>query len=257
MGPQGTDMSGKIALVTGGGRNVGKAVAFELARNGASIALADHDSESIAEVAKEIAEEAHVDVVPLTCDVGNTTDVQQAVRAVVDRFGHIDVLVNNVAVSDHSTILELDESEWDHVLRVSLTGSFLCAKYVAREMVAAGRGGVIVNIGSTSGLRGRAGATAYPAAKAGLHNLTRVLAIQLGPYHVRVNTVIPNQVGSPVGQADVPDAPTRVVSNLLGRPARPEDIAAVVAFVCSGGASFVTGSELLVDGGSMIAREVD
>jgi NAD(P)-dependent dehydrogenase (short-subunit alcohol dehydrogenase family) len=250
-------MSGKVVVVTGGGRNVGKAVAFEFARRGASVAIAEANAETGSAVAKEVAETATVEATSHLCDVSNSSDVQHMVGAVIERFGRIDFLVNNVAISDHTPILDLDVHEWDRVLQVSLTSVFLCTKYVAKAMVAGGRGGVIINLGSTSGLRGRSEATAYPAAKGALPNLTRTMAIQLSPYNIRANIVIPNRVGSPVGKSDELDAPPRKVKNLLGRPASPEDIAKAIAFLCSDDASFITGTELLVDGGSMLARDLD
>jgi len=186
---------------------------------------------------------------PLVADVAVLADVQRVVRATVARWGGIDILVNNVAITDRKPILELELEEWERVLRVSLTSQFLCSKYAAQQMVAQGRGGRIINIASTSGHRGRPDATAYTAAKAGVLNLTRSLAIQLAPYGIRVNSVTPNRIGSPVGEAVVPA--NRPVKNLVGRNGVPEDVAAAVAFLASAEADFITGTDLLVDGGAL------
>ena len=167
----------------------------------------------------------------------------------VEHFGGVDILVNNVAISDHKNILDLEEDEWDRVLRGSLKSQFLCSKYVAKRLVEQGRRGRIINIASTSGHMGRPEATAYTAAKAAILNLTRSVAIQLAPYGIRVNSVTPNQIGTPVGLDYVP--PSRKVRNLVGRPGVPEDIAAAVVFLASAEADFITAADLLVDGGAL------
>lgn len=146
-------------------------------------------------------------------------------------------------------MLDLDEELWHRVLSCTLDSVFLGTKYVGRQMVKQGRGGAIVNIGSTSGHRGRRNATAYSAAKGAVASLTRSLAVQLGEHGIRVNTVTPNKVGSPVGEDEEPADRKRV--NLLGRGAVPEDIANAVTFVASDEAGFVTAADVLVDGGSL------
>lgn len=241
---------GKAAIVTGGGRNVGQAIARRLVSEGAAVAVVDLDAgrgqATVAELEAQRKDSARF----VKCDVSSTPDVQRMVDDVVASFGGIDILVNNVAITDRGhTVLDLDEELWHRVLAVTLDSVFLCSKYVSRQMVRQGRGGAIVNIGSTSGHRGRANATAYSAAKGAVVNLTRSLATQLGPHGIRVNTVTPNKVGSPVGQDEEPADRKR--TNLLGRGAVPDDIANAVAFVASGEAGFVTAADLLVDGGSL------
>ena len=182
--------------------------------------------------------------------MSSVDQVRGLVAEVVQHFDRIDVLVNNVAITDRGpNILEFDEDVWSNVFRVTLDSVFLCSKYVARQMVDAGSPGAIVNIGSTSGYRGRVNATAYAAAKAGVLSLSRSMASQLGQHGIRVNTVVPNKVGSPVGEDTEPE--NRKRDNLLGRGAIPEDIANAVAFVASDEASFMTAAELLVDGGAL------
>jgi NAD(P)-dependent dehydrogenase (short-subunit alcohol dehydrogenase family) len=240
----------KVAIVTGGGRNVGQAIARRLVREGAAVAVVDLDRARGETTVAGLEQLRTGSAMFVQCDVSSSTDVQRMVRDVVDSFGAIDVLVNNVAITDRgSTVLELDEDLWRRVIACTLDSVFLCSKYAARQMVTQGRGGAIVNIGSTSGHRGRANATAYSAAKGAVLNLTRSLATQLGPAGIRVNSVTPNKVGSPVGEDEEPVDRGRV--NLLGRGAVPDDIANAVAFVASDEAGFVTAADLLVDGGSL------
>lgn len=241
---------GKVAVVTGGGRNVGQAIARQLVHEGADVAVVDLDEVRgraiVAELEGLRTSSAHF----VRCDVSSSADVQRMVGEVVDAFGGVDVLVNNVAITDRGhTVLDLDEELWHRVLSCTLDSVFLGTKYVGRQMVKQGRGGAIVNIGSTSGHRGRRNATAYSAAKGAVASLTRSLAVQLGEHGIRVNTVTPNKVGSPVGEDEEPADRKRV--NLLGRGAVPEDIANAVTFVASDEAGFVTAADVLVDGGSL------
>jgi NAD(P)-dependent dehydrogenase (short-subunit alcohol dehydrogenase family) len=245
-------LQGRCAIVTGAGRNVGEAIARRFAEEGARVVVADIDLEAAARVAKSINEERPDSAVPFAGDVSSSTDAQTLVDAAWQQFGHIDTLVNCVAITDRpTTVLELDDDLWQRVLDVTLTAAFITTKYLARRMVAAERGGVIIHIGSTSGQFARKNALAYPTAKAALYGLVRSLALQLGQYGIRVNTVSPNKVGSPVGM-DVEPA-NRERKNLLGRGCTPEDIASAVAFMASEEAGFITGTDLLVDGGAVIA----
>ena len=247
-----SSFEGRSVIVTGAGRNVGEAISRELVCRGARVAVVDIDKESADRVAKLLNTERPGSAVALTADVSSPTDVQAMVDAAWSGLGTVDTLVNCVAITDRpTTVLELPDERWDQVLRVTLSGAFLTTKYVAKRIVGDGTGGVIIHIGSTSGLFARNNAVAYPTAKAGLYALTRSLALQLGRYGIRVNTVSPNKVGSPVGQATEPA--NRARNNLVGRACTPQDIANAVAFMASDEASFVTGTDLLVDGGALIA----
>ena len=245
-------LDGRSVIVTGAGRNVGEAIAHRLVTEGAQVAVVDRDEESAKRVANALNEERAATAVALAADVSSGDDVERMVDAAWDALGPVDTLVNCVAITDRpSNVLELADDRWDQVLRVTLTSAFLTTKYVAKRMVDTGTKGVIVHIGSTSGMFARRNAIAYPTAKAGLYGLVRSLALQLGGHGIRVNTVSPNKVGSPVGQAEEPA--NRERKNLLGRSCTPQDIAAAVAFMVSDEASFVTGTDLLVDGGALIA----
>ena len=171
------------------------------------------------------------------------------VKAVVGRFGRVDILINNVAVSDNKTIFECTEEDWDRVMTVTLKSQFLMSKHVAEQMVAQGGGGKIVNIGSTSGWQGRPRAIAYSAAKAAIANFTRALAVQLAPHNIRVNAIVPNKIGSPVGRDEFD--PTRPVENMLKRPGQPVEAAKAILFLVSDNSSFIIGENLFVDGGTM------
>lgn len=247
-----TRMQGRNAIVTGAGRNVGEAIARRFAREGARVVVADLDFEAAARVAKAINEERSNTAFPVSGDISSPGDVQALVDASWQHLGSIDTLVNCVAITDRpTTVLELADDLWQRVLDVTLTAAFLTTKYFAKRMVGEGTGGVIIHIGSTSGQFARKNALAYPTAKAGLYGLVRSLALQLGGHGIRVNTVSPNKVGSPVG-TDVEPA-DRVRKNLLGRGCTPEDIANAVTFIASDEGSFITGTDLLVDGGAVIA----
>ena len=179
-------------------------------------------------------------------DVSQGAEVTALVKAVVDRYGRIDILVNNVAISDNKHIFDISEDEWDRVLAVTLKSQFLMAKEVGKQMAAQG-GGRIVNIGSTSGFTGRSRAVAYSAAKGGMANLTRAMAAQLAPHRIRVNAIVPNKIGSPVGKDEFD--PGRPVPNMAKRPGQPEEAAKAVLFLASEDSSFVYGANLFVDGG--------
>jgi 3-oxoacyl-[acyl-carrier protein] reductase len=247
-----SSLEGRSVIVTGAGRNVGEAISRELIIRGARVAVVDIDADAATRVAKALNTERPGAAVPLSADVSSSGEVQRMVAGAWSGLGTVDTLVNCVAITDRpTTVLELDDDRWDQVLRITLSGAFLTTKYVARRLVEDGTKGVIIHIGSTSGSFARRNAIAYPTAKAGLYALTRSMALQLGGYGIRVNTVSPNKVGSPVGQAAEPA--NRPRNNLLGRACTPQDIANAVAFMASDEASFVTGTDLLVDGGALIA----
>ena len=241
-------LAGKVAVVTGGGSNVGEAIALRFAREGAKIAVVDLDKDRAQRTVDLVEQEAPGAAAAFVCDVSESASVQDMAAAVAEAFGGVDILVNNVAITDRgATVLDLDEDEWDRVLKVTLTSVFLCTKYVGKRIVETGRGGSIINIGSTSGYRARPNATAYPAAKAAVINLTRSFAAQLAPYGIRANSVTPNKVGSPVGQDVEPEDRKR--KNLVGRGGHPEDIANAVLFLASEESGFIDATDLLVDGG--------
>jgi len=241
-------LEGRSAIVTGAGRNIGAEIAKLFAKEGAKVAVVDMDGDRAAATAEAINADGG-EAIAVVCDVSDTGDIANMVATTVDAFGAIDILVNNVAISDNKDIFDLTEDEWRKTIDVTLSSPFYVTKQVARWMVDNGRGGRIVNIGSTSGFKGRPRALAYTAAKSGVFNLTQSLAVQLAPYGIIVNQVSPNMTGSPVGRAEF--NPDRVVTNLVGRPGEPEETAKAVLFLASDDASFIAGANLFVDGGTM------
>jgi len=242
-------LKGQAAVVTGAGRNIGKAIAKLFAAEGAKVAVIEMQEgrgQAVVDEVKQSGQEAMF----VLCDVSQSRDVQDMVKKVAARFGGIDILINNAAITDHANIFDSTEEEFDRVIAVSLKGPYLVTKYVAAQMAKQGRGGKIVNFGSTSGMIGRADGIAYAAAKAGVINMTRALAVQLAPYNIRVNCVVPNRSGSPVGFDDDITG-SRTFENLAGRLGTAEDQAKAALFLVSDDSAFVYGHPLVVDGGVM------
>jgi NAD(P)-dependent dehydrogenase (short-subunit alcohol dehydrogenase family) len=241
-------LKGQVAIVTGAGRNIGEDVSKLFAAEGARIAVVDLDrprGQRTVDAIKASGGDAEL----YATDVSNGAEVAGMVKAVVDRFGRVDILVNNVAISDNKTIFECTEEDWDRVMTVTLKSQFLMSKHVAEQMRAQGEGGKIVNVGSTSGWQGRPRAIAYSAAKAAIANFTRALAVQLAPHNIRVNAIVPNKIGSPVGRDEFD--PTRPVENMLKRAGQPLEAAKAILFLVSDDSSFIIGENLFVDGGTM------
>ena len=241
-------LAGKAAIVTGAGRNIGEEIAKLFATEGARVAVVDMDEGRANAVADMIKADGG-NAVAVVCNVADPADISKMVSATVDALGGIDILVNNVAISDNKDIFEITEDEWRKTIDVTLSSPFYVTKQVARWMVDNDRGGRIVNVGSTSGFKGRPSAIAYTSAKGGVANLTQSMAVQLAPYGIIVNQVSPNMTGSPVGK-EVFNR-DRKVNNLVGRPGEPAEQAKAVLFLCSDDASFIAGANLFVDGGTM------
>lgn len=239
-------LANQVAIVTGAGRNIGEDISKLLAANGATIAVVDLDKGRGDKVAADIVA-AGGKAKGFVCDVGKEADIEATVKAVMDEWGHIDIMVNNAAISDNKHMFDITTDEWNRVLAITLTAPFLFGKHVGKAMVSKGTKGKIVNVSSTSGYYGRNRAVAYTAAKGGVRNLTKSMAIQLAPHNIRVNAVVPNKIGSPVGKSEFD--PTRKVVNLRDRPGLPIDLANAVLFLVSDESDFIVGTDLFVDGG--------
>ena len=237
--------------MTGAGRNIGEAISEVLSAEGASVAVVEQrDPKGAQKVADQIKAKGGK-AAAFQCDAAVDAEIRKkTVADVAKTFGKIDILVNNVAIADNKTLFEITAEDWNRCMAVTLTAPFLFTKYTAEDMVARKQKGAIVLIGSTSGYFGRARALAYTTAKAGISNLTRSLAYQLGPHNIRVNSIVPNKVGSPVG-SDVFD-PTRPIRNLVNRTGEPMDVANAVLFLVSDDSSFIAGTDLFVDGGCAV-----
>ena len=240
-------LSGRVALVTGGGRGIGREIALELARAGADVAVNYHDEPDRARATAADIEALGVRAMAVAADVGDAAAVRRMVEEVTAAFGSLDILVNNAGVQTWTPFLDVTESEWDRVIRTNLKGCFLCTQTAARAMA---RGGVVVNIGSGCNKVPFPGLAAYTASKGGIEMLTKVAAVELAPRRIRVNCVAPGAVEIERTRLEVPDyAGTWGAVTPLGRVGQPEDIARTVRFLASDDSAFITGQTIWVDGG--------
>jgi NAD(P)-dependent dehydrogenase (short-subunit alcohol dehydrogenase family) len=249
-----TRLAGKTALITGGGTGIGRACALLFAREGARVAVAGRSAEPLRAVVAEI-ERAGGQALAVTCDVTQAQQVERAVRATVERFGALNVVVNNAGVLTLGSVEQTPESEWARVLGVNLTGTFLVSRAALPELRKAG-GGSIVNIGSLYGLIGLKNRAAYAASKGGVAQLTRSMALDHAHEGIRVNCVCPAIVETEMIQqvfASQPDPAAlrrqRIEQIPLGRMGRPEDVAQLALFLASDESSWMTGVALPLDGG--------
>jgi NAD(P)-dependent dehydrogenase (short-subunit alcohol dehydrogenase family) len=243
----------QVAIVTGAGRNIGEDICKLFVQEGAKVAVVDLDQGRGSRVAREINTTDPGKALAVVCDVSSADSVEKMVATVVKEFGGVDILLNNAAWTDHKTIFDITEEEWDRTMNVCLRSVWYCTRYAAKAMIDQKRKGKIINIASTSGHWGRKEATAYTTAKAGVLNLTRSIAVQLAPNGIRVNSISPNRIGSPVGQEDVPE--NRAVKNLAGRRGVPMDIAKAAVFLASDESDFIYAIDLPVDGGALAIRD--
>jgi 3-oxoacyl-[acyl-carrier protein] reductase len=247
--------AGRVAVVTGGARGIGAAIAGRFAEEGACVAVLDLDEDAASTTAAGLGAEKAAGV---SCDVADSDSVRTAVGRVVDELGSVDILVNNAGVTRDNMLFKMTEDDWDTVMNVHLRGSFLMSREVQKHMVAA-MYGKIVNLSSVSAL-GNRGQANYSAAKMGLQGFTRTLAIELGPFGVNVNAIAPgfvvsdmtDQTARRLGIEPADFRAAAAAATPVRRVGTPADIAAVAAFLCSDEASYVTGQTLYVDGGAKL-----
>jgi NAD(P)-dependent dehydrogenase (short-subunit alcohol dehydrogenase family) len=252
---QGPRFTNRVAVVTGGAKGIGAATVRLLAAEGAAVVIGDVDAGAGAALAAQLAAEAHRARFT-RCDVARAADAESLVRAAVEAFGGLDLLVNNAGVALARSAAETSEDEWDRVIDINLKGAWLCARHAIPEIARRG-GGAIVNVASNAGLVGFPNLAAYCASKGGLVLLTKAMALDCAAQRIRVNAVCPGHTRTPMGdgfvaaQAD-PEAFVAEFVNRqhpIGRMAEADEIARAILFLASDEASFVTGAVLAADGG--------
>jgi len=242
------ELLGKVALVTGGGQGIGRAVVLTLARNGADVAISDINPETAEITAKEIRAIGRRALV-IEADVSQFEDGERMIRETVETLGRIDILINNAGITRDKLMLRMSEEDWDMVLNVNLKGAFNCTRSAVRYM-ARQKGGRIVNIASVVGLMGNAGQANYAASKAGLIGFTKTVGREFASRGITVNAVAPGYIDTPMTQA-LPEKAKEELRRLIpmDRLGTPGDVANAVLFLVSSASDYVTGQVLQVNGG--------
>lgn len=241
-------LTGKVALVTGASRGIGRAIALDFAKHGATLAVNYVQNKAAADAVKQAVEQRNQQAIAVQADVASATDVERMVGQTLATFGRIDILVNNATLHRGRLVHKLPEQDWDAVIDSCLKGAYHCCQHVVPHMTAQ-QSGRIINISSAVGLIGWPGDTAYGAAKAGLIGFTRSLAKEVAPYGITANTVMPGYIRTDMTAALTQKNIDHMLAQIpLGRAGEAEDVAEVVTFLAAR-ASYVTGAVYLVDGG--------
>ncbi|ABO66419.1 MULTISPECIES: 3-oxoacyl-[acyl-carrier-protein] reductase [Geobacillus] len=245
-------LEGKIALVTGASRGIGRAVALELARQGANVAVNYAGSEAKANEVVDMIRSLGREAFAVQADVARAEDVERMVKTVLDQFGRLDILVNNAGITRDNLLMRMKEEEWDAVINTNLKGVFLCTKAVTRPMMKQ-RYGRIINVASVVGVIGNPGQANYVAAKAGVIGLTKTAARELASRNITVNAIAPGFITTDMTEALSAELKEEMLKQIpLARFGEPDDVARVVAFLASDAAGYMTGQTLHVDGGMVM-----
>lgn len=243
----------KVAIITGAAQGIGEACARRFAAEGAKVVVSDIQADKGEQVAASIRE-AGGEATFQACDVGDKGQAEALVQAAVDAYGRLDVHLNNAAILVAKDFLELTEEDWTSTLRVNLTGFFLAGQAAARQMVAQGEGGAILNMSSINAVVAIPAVAPYTVCKGGVLQLTKSMALALAPHNVRVNAIGPGTIATEMGKTMMADdeARRRVMSRTpLGRPGEPDEVARVALFLASDDSSYVTGQTVYCDGGRL------
>ena len=243
------DFSGQVAVVTGAARGVGRALVGAFARSGARVVAADRDAEGLAETCASFPHTVH----PVAADVSTPQGAQHIVSAALERFGRLDICVNNAAVAPHTALLEETAEVWDRVYAVNCRGTFLMTQAAARAMIAGKHGGRIINFSSGASRRGGPGAAAYASSRAAVESFSRVAAIELAPHGILVNTVSPGLIDTqpkPLPPVMAQALGARIPNLPLARPGEPDEVVNVVLFLASDAATYIDAAVVAVDGAS-------
>lgn len=245
-------LEGKVALVTGASRGIGREIALGLAKQGADVVVNFSGSEERAnQVAAEIKELGR-NAIAVQCDVSNSESVTSMVKATIDTFGKLDILVNNAGITKDNLLMRMKEDEWDDVININLKGVFLCTKAVTRQMMKQ-RSGRIINISSIVGVSGNPGQANYVAAKSGVIGLTKTTAKELSSRGITVNAIAPGFITTDMTDKLTEDVKDQMLKQIpLARFGEPSDIANVVVFLASEDSRYMTGQTLHVDGGMVM-----
>ena len=240
---------GRVAIVTGGGRGIGRAIAARLAQEGASVAISYRSNDAAAEETAQKVRDAGARCELFKGDVASPEDVRALFAGVSDAFGRVDILVNNAGITRDNLMMRMKEDEFDEVLRTNLKGTYVCTRAALRPMVRA-RWGRIVNVGSVVGLVGNAGQANYAASKAGIIGFTKSVAREVAQRGITVNAVAPGYVGTELTGGLPEGVKEQILAQVpSGRFGEPKEVAEVVAFLSGEGAGYITGQTIAVDGG--------
>lgn len=241
-------LSGEVALVTGGSRGIGKAIAIALAKANAAVVVNSIDEQEALDVAKEL-NALGKKAIGIKADVANYAEVESLVKQVQNSFGNITILINNAGITKDGLLMRMKEEDWDKVLDINLKGTFNCTKACIKDMVKQKKGN-IVNISSVVGISGNAGQTNYAASKAGVIGFTKSLAKEVGNRGIRVNAVAPGFIDTDMTSKLPKELITKIKEQIpLGSLGTPEDVADLVMFLVSPAAKYITGEVIKVDGG--------